>query len=311
MKNISILLCALLLLASAPCVVAAASGEQAGQGEGTSSSNLLFILDASGSMWGRVDGEPKIVVAKEVMASLVRGLPDDAKAGLIAYGHRRKGECTDIESLVALGPLDRDAMIRQVEGLNAKGMTPLTASVKQAIEQLRQTEQSTSVVLVSDGLESGGGDPGQAGGAAGRAGGIAYGPRRKGECTDIESLVALGPLDRDAMIRQVEGLNAKGMTPLTASVKQAIEQLRQTEQSTSVVLVSDGLESCGGDPCEAVRAARQSGVDFKLHVVGFDLGDTDTAPLQCMAAAGGGRFFRASNADEVAGLLRSEERRVG
>src|SRR3546814_336753 len=183
MKNISILLCALLLLASAPCVVAAASGEQAGQGEGTSSSNLLFILDASGSMWGRVDGEPKIVVAKEVMASLVRGLPDDAKAGLIAYGHRRKGECTDIESLVALGPLDRDAMIRQVEGLNAKGMTPLTASVKQAIEQLRQTEQSASVVLVSD-----------------------------------------------------------------------------------------GLESCGGDPCEAVRAARQSGVDFKLHVVGFDLG---------------------------------------
>src|SRR3546814_2059881 len=133
---------------------------------------------------------------------------------------------------------------------------------------------------------------------------------------DIESLVALGPLERDAMIKQIEGLNAIGMTPLTASVKQAIEQLRQTEQSASVVLVSDGLESCGGDPCEAVRAARQSGVDFRLHVVGFDLGDTDTAQLQCMAEAGGGRFFSASNADELAGALgeavqRSEERRVG
>src|SRR3546814_16847397 len=90
------------------------------------------------------------------------------------------------------------------------------------------------------------------------------------------------------------------MTPLTASVKQAIEQLRQSEQSASVVLVSDGLESCGGDPCEAVRAARQSGVDVRLHVVGFDLGDTDTAQLQCMAEAGGGRFFRASNAAEPA-----------
>src|SRR3546814_1654067 len=89
-----------------------------------------------------------------------------------------------------------------------------------------------------------------------------YGHRRKGDCMDIESLVALGPLDRDTMIKQIEGLNAIGMTPLTASVKQAIEQLRQTEQSASVVLVSDGLESCGGDPCEAVRAARQSGVDF-------------------------------------------------
>src|SRR3546814_15823345 len=101
-------------------------------------------------MWGRVDGEPKIVVAKDVMSRLVRQLPADAKAGLTAYGHRRKGDCMDIESLVALGPLDRDAMIKQIEGLNAIGMTPLTASVKQAIEQLRQTEQSASVVLVSD-----------------------------------------------------------------------------------------------------------------------------------------------------------------
>ncbi|MGY0798872.1 VWA domain-containing protein [Lysobacter sp. A286] len=214
MNKMLTLLCTLLFLSSAPwAAIASESGDDAAKAE-TRSSNLLFILDASGSMWGRVDGEPKIVVAKEVMSSLVRQLPADAKVGLTAYGHRRKGDCMDIESLVALGPLDRDAMIKQIEGLNAKGMTPLTASVKQAIEQLRQAEQSASVVLVSD-----------------------------------------------------------------------------------------GLESCGGDPCEAVRAAKQSGVDFKLHVVGFDLGDTDTEQLQCMAEAGGGRFFSASNADELAGAL--------
>src|SRR3546814_16415826 len=80
----------------------------------------------------------KIVVAKDVMSSLVRQLPDEAKAGLIAYGHQRKGDCMDIESLVALGPLDRDAMIRQIEGLNAIGMTPPTASVKQAIEDRKR-----------------------------------------------------------------------------------------------------------------------------------------------------------------------------
>src|SRR3546814_10992574 len=96
----------------------------------------------------------------------------------------------------------------------------------------------------------------------------AYGHRRKGDCMDIESLVALGPLDRDAMIKQIEGLNAIGMTPLTASVKQAIEQQRQTEQAASVVLVSDGLESCGGDPCRAVRAARQAGGGFRQSAGG-------------------------------------------
>src|SRR3546814_20996163 len=47
----------------------------------------------------------------------------------------------------------------------------------------------------------------------------------------------------------------------------------------------------------------QSGVDFRLHVVGVDLGDTDTAQLQFMVEAGGGRFFSASNADELSGAL--------
>lgn len=215
MKRMLTLMCVLVLVSSASwAAIASGSSDDAAKTETPASANLLFILDASGSMWGRVEGEPKAVVAKEVMSGLVRQLPADARAGLIAYGHNRKGDCMDIESLVALGPLDRDAMIKQIEGLNAIGMTPLTASVQQAIEQLRQTEQSASIVLVSD-----------------------------------------------------------------------------------------GLESCGGDPCDAVRAARQSGVDFRLHVVGFDLGDTDTGQLQCMADAGGGRFFSASNADELAGAL--------
>src|SRR3546814_531697 len=209
------LLCTLLLLAGAPgAAIAVDNGDDVAKTEPPASSNLLFILDASGSMWGRVAGEPKIVDATDVLSRLVRQLPAHATSGLTAYG-----------------------------------------------------------------------------------------PRPKGVAMRFEPLVALGPLDRDAMIKQVEGRNAIGMTPLTASVKQAIEQLRQSEQSASVVLVSDGLESCGGDPCEAVRAARQSGVDFRLHVVGFDLGDTDTAQLQCMAEAGGGRFFSASNADELAGAL--------
>ncbi|MCK5769838.1 vWA domain-containing protein [Algiphilus sp.] len=193
----------LLLLTVVPATVAA------GQ-------NLLFILDASGSMWGRVDDTPKIVVARDVMTELVGDLPADARAGLIAYGHRRKGDCSDIESLVGLGPLDRDAMIARIQGLNPKGKTPITAAVEQAIAQLRQIEDAASVVLVSD-----------------------------------------------------------------------------------------GLESCGGDPCEAVKAARESGVDFRLHVVGFDLGDSDPSQLQCMAEAGGGRFVTAASAEELAGALKT------
>src|SRR5699024_3452488 len=104
-------------------------------------------------------------------------------------------------------------------------------------------------------------------------------------------------------IEHIEALNPKGKTPITAAVEQAVEQLRQVEASASIVLVSDGLESCGGDPCEAVRTARQSGVDFQLHVIGFALGDADPEQLQCMAEAGGGQFFTAAHAAEVTHAL--------
>lgn len=56
----------------------------------TSGAKVLFILDASGSMWGKVEGKEKIVVAREVMANLINELPDGTQVGLEAYGHRKQ-----------------------------------------------------------------------------------------------------------------------------------------------------------------------------------------------------------------------------
>ena len=180
--------------------------------------NTLFILDASGSMWGQIKGKPKITIAKEVMAKLVPELSGNARIGLIAYGHRRKGDCNDVETLVKLGANDKQAVLKAVKGLNAKGKTPLTHSVNQAIDMLRPEENSSTVILVSD-----------------------------------------------------------------------------------------GIESCGGDPCAAVKAAKASGVNFILHTVGFGLSKKESAQLQCMAKAGGGVYFQANNAEQ---LLRSARKAV-
>src|SRR3546814_19689455 len=87
MNKLLTLLCTLLLLAGAPgAAIAVDNGDDVAQTETPASSNLLFILDASGSMWGRVDGEPKIVVAKDVMSRLVRQLP--AELGRAWCGER-------------------------------------------------------------------------------------------------------------------------------------------------------------------------------------------------------------------------------
>ena len=122
--------------------------------KGADTARIVLVLDASGSMWGQIDGKAKIEIAKEVMAELIDQIPADFQTGLTVYGHRRKGDCKDIEMVIPVGPHNAAAMKAKVQGISPKGKTPLSESVKQAAQALRYTEERATVILVSDGLET-------------------------------------------------------------------------------------------------------------------------------------------------------------
>lgn len=130
---------------------------------------------------------------------------------------------------------------------------------------------------------------------------MAYGHRRKGDCADIEVLQPVAKADAAAIRRQVGAIDPKGMTPITASVRMAAGQLRHTEQKATVILVSDGEETCNADPCALGKELEAVGVDFTAHVVGFDIekGSKAHRQLQCLAASTGGRYIEARNAAEL------------
>lgn len=175
--------------------------------------DMILILDASGSMWGQIDGVNKIVIAKDVVEGLVRGLPPEQGLGFVAYGHRREGDCKDIETLAEVGA------------------------------------------------------------------------------------------GRDGVIASLRSLTARGKTPLSRSVEHAARTLDYTRQAASVVVVSDGLENCGVDPCELARTLEEQGLDFTVHVVGFDVSEQERQGLTCIASETGGTFVAADNAEELATAL--------
>ncbi|MGI9452203.1 MAG: vWA domain-containing protein [Geminicoccaceae bacterium] len=86
---------------------------------------------------------------------------------------------------------------------------------------------------------------------------------------------------------------------MTDAVRQAAETLRYTEERATVILVSDGKETCDVDPCAAAAELEASGVDFTGHVVGFDLDAEERAQLQCLAETTDGRFLSAASASEL------------
>lgn len=133
---------------------------------------------------------------------------------------------------------------------------------------------------------------------------VAYGHRRKGDCQDIETLVPLGPLDRATFTGTVNRLNAIGMTPLSAAVVQAADALRIEERKSTVILVSDGEETCKLDPCKVGAELEARGVDFTAHVIGFDVPDPKhQAQLRCLAEATGGRYLNARDARSLGAAL--------
>ena len=123
------------------------------------STDVMLILDASNSMWGRVDGEPKIVVARRAVVDLAATLPPDTRIGLMTYGHRRAGDCGDIETIVPVGTVDPTAIKNKVDVLKPRGRTPLSEAVRRAAEELAYTDRPARVILVSDGIETCNADP--------------------------------------------------------------------------------------------------------------------------------------------------------
>jgi Ca-activated chloride channel family protein len=120
--------------------------------------DAILVLDASGSMWGKVDGKSKVEIARAVMHDMLGKIPAERRLGLVAYGHRREGDCNDIEEVVPVGT-DRQAIGRKVDALAFKGKTPLSAAVRFAAEKLKYKEGKATVILVSDGAENCNVDP--------------------------------------------------------------------------------------------------------------------------------------------------------
>ena len=119
-------------------------------------------------------------------------------------------------------------------------------------------------------------------------------------CADTELVVPLVKLDRQRILATARRYQPRGETPLVRSVLQTVDDLR-TLGSGSVILITDGEESCKGDPKAAAATLKASGVDVTLNIVGFTLkGKAIEEQLGALAESTGGRYYGAQSGDELA-----------
>ncbi|WP_421792171.1 vWA domain-containing protein [Hyphobacterium sp.] len=192
----------------------AVTQNQAALGSGDA---VEIILDASGSMLQRIDGERRIEIARATLSELIADtIPQGTGFALRVFGHRESDSCrTDLE--IPLGPLDRAAAQSTIAGINAMNLAR----------------------------------------------------------TPIADSIAAVPSDLDGVSGEIV-----------------------------LIVLTDGEETCDGDPATAIQALRERGWDIRVNVVGFAIDDADLErTFESWAAAGNGEYFRAADASGLAEAL--------
>jgi Ca-activated chloride channel family protein len=127
-----------------------------------------------------------------------------------------------------------------------------------------------------------------------------YSSKSAQTCQDTELVVPLGKLDRDRIVATASQLRPRGETPLIRSIVKAVGDLR-TAGGGSVILITDGEESCKGDAKAAAREITASGVNVTLNIVGFTLsGKAVENELGTLAGSTGGRYYGAQDGEQLA-----------
>lgn len=114
----------------------------------------ILVFDGSGSMWAELEGRTRIEVAREVLSDYLAGRDMSRPLGVIAYGHRRRGDCADIETLFPAGVHGASDVSARLNALNPKGKTPISASLREAAKQIPRTAEEADIVLITDGIET-------------------------------------------------------------------------------------------------------------------------------------------------------------
>ncbi|HYO87409.1 MAG TPA: VWA domain-containing protein, partial [Candidatus Limnocylindrales bacterium] len=125
-------------------------------------------------------------------------------------------------------------------------------------------------------------------------------------CQDIENVIALGPVDASQFEATVRQINAIGYTPITTSMQLAAQTLvDQVGARNTIVLVSDGEETCGGSPCLMAQALKAANIELTVNTIGFAADDVTRQQLQCIAEVTGGTYYDAPDAQQLGEALQA------
>jgi hypothetical protein len=129
---------------------------------------------------------------------------------------------------------------------------------------------------------------------------------KEASCKDSQLVAPISSERTGAISMALEVIQPKGFTPLAYSIALAGDDFKKAEKETqkSIILLSDGEETCGGDPTGEIKRLKDRGIEVKVYAIGFDVDAQSRLQLEQLAESAGGKYFDAKNQSQLIAALR-------
>jgi Ca-activated chloride channel homolog len=138
---------------------------------------------------------------------------------------------------------------------------------------------------------------------------LVFGPgaHANDSCANIELRLPPARNSAERIMVELNSVQPYGQTPITGAVQEAAKVLRYRERPAVIVLLTDGEETCGGNPCALAQMLKRDGADLTVHVIGYMTGHTSGMPARyatrCLPEQTGGLYITTETTDELVAAL--------
>ncbi|MBM7649229.1 hypothetical protein JOC78_002182 [Bacillus ectoiniformans] len=131
-------------------------------------------------------------------------------------------------------------------------------------------------------------------------------------CKSTEVVYDLKPYEEADFKASLGKFQPTGWTPLAHAISETKNEFNQAgnDGQNIMYVVSDGIETCDGDPVAAAKSLHDSNIKAVVNIIGFDVDSNGQSQLRSIAEAGGGQFETVDSADDFERVWKNERSRL-
>lgn len=107
-------------------------------------------------------------------------------------------------------------------------------------------------------------------------------PKERQDCSDTKLEVPFSSKSTGLIDIRLDSLNPQGYTPISLSLRESVNDFQKTNNYKNIIiLLTDGIENCAGNICDAAAELLGKGISFKPYIVGLGLSEEQKKLFEC------------------------------